>query len=69
MKPEEFWNSEYRECVRFCNMNYLREKENIKNKILIYEALTDKIIQADAMSNKHPKILSLKKIFKKLIDA
>ncbi len=63
MKPEEFWNTEYKKVKLYCEMNLLRIQDDFRNDIIIQEASTDKLIMGDAMREK-PKILSLKKIFK-----
>ena len=65
MKPMEFWNCRYKEVYLYCEMNMLRIKEDFKQSILLQEATTDKLIQADSMSKK-PKIVPLRKIFKEL---
>lgn len=66
MKPEEFWNSTYREINTFTQSNFYRTIDNFKQEIQLQEAVTDKLILADAMSNKKPKIQSLFKVFEKL---
>jgi hypothetical protein len=63
MKPQEFWNCEYREVLLFCEANLIKQKENFKSNIILLEAVSNKLIQADAMSNKNPKVVSLKKVF------
>lgn len=68
MKPAEFWDCDYREVVRYCNMTSLRYMENFKEQILIEEAVTDKLIRADALVNEKPKFLSLIKRFKHIFE-
>ena len=66
MKPNEFWNSTYREINIFTQSNLCRTIDEFKQEIQLQEAVTDKLIMADAMSNKRPKIKSLFKTFEKL---
>ena len=66
MHPNEYWNCEYLEVVKFCDMNYLKDTEKLRETIIVQEQVTNKLIQADAMSNKRPKVISLTKIFKDL---
>lgn len=65
MKPSEFWNGRYKEIYLFCEINVIRIKEDFKQNIILQEATTDKIIQADSMSKK-PKIVPLRKMFNEL---
>ena len=51
----------------FCEMNLIKIKDDFKQKIVIQEATTDKLIKADGM-NKSPKILPLRTMFKKLFE-
>lgn len=66
MKPKEFWDSTYREINLFTQVNLAKQLDNFKQEIQLQEAVTDKLIMADAMSQKHPKIQSLRKVFAKL---
>lgn len=66
MKPHEFWNSTYREINIFTQVNLSHIMDNLKQEIRVQEAVTDKLIRADAMSNRHPKIIPLQKTFEKL---
>lgn len=66
MKPNEFWNSTYREINIFTQSNLCKIMDQFRQEIQLQEAVTDKIIMADAMSNKRPKIIPLHKTFKKL---
>lgn len=69
MKPAEFWDAEYREIVRFCDINNLRIKESFKESVVIEEASTDKILKADSIGQKKPKIISLvKETFKEIFE-
>ena len=68
MKPEEFWNCEYRAINQFIQINMIRILDEFKMEILLQDAVTDKLIRADSMS-KRPKIISLKKIFSKLFES
>lgn len=55
----------YKEINKFCQSNLVRLQDDFKRNIILYEATTDKMIQADSMSKK-PKIVPLRKIFKDL---
>lgn len=63
MKPNEFWNCTYREASLYCEINLIRMQDDFRQEIILQEAVTDKVIQADAMSNKSPKIVPLQKTF------
>lgn len=65
MKPAEFWDCEYREVYAFCQVNLVRNTEDFKREIIIQEAVSDKLIQADCMRER-PKVVPLKKMFKDL---
>lgn len=66
MKPKEFWSSTYREINMFTQANLYKVVDDFKREINLFEAATDKVIMADAMSNKRPKIVPLQKTFAKL---
>lgn len=65
MKPKEFWDCNYREIILFCEINSIKQNESFKTDIILQEAVTNKLIQADGM-NKKPKVIPLKKMFKEL---
>lgn len=65
IKPSEFWSSTYREINLYCEMQFVRVVEEFKQDIILQDATTDKLIQADSMS-KRPKIVSLRKTFEEL---
>lgn len=67
MKPEEFWNCEYRYINTFIQTNMIRLLDDFKMEIILQEAVTDKLIKADSMS-KRPKVIPLKKMFAKLFE-
>lgn len=66
MKPDEFWNSTYREINLYTQANLCYVMDKFKQEITLQEAVTDKEIMADAMSNRRPKIIPLQKTFKNL---
>lgn len=68
MKPDEFWNSTFREINIFIQSSLCRVMDDLRNNVKLQEAVTDKIIMADAMSNKNPKIKSLIKTYKNLFQ-
>lgn len=65
MKPEEFWNSEYRQIDSYLQINMIKILDDFKMQIELQEAVTDKLIKADSMS-KRPKVIPLRKMFSKL---
>lgn len=67
MKPDEFWNCEYRYINTFLQTNMVRILDDFKMQIMLQEAVTDKLIKADSMS-KRPKVIPLKKMFAKLFE-
>ena len=67
MKPEEFWNCEYRYINTFLQTNMIRILDDFKMQIMLQEAVTDKLIKSDSMS-KRPKVIPLKKMFAKLFE-
>lgn len=66
MKPNEFWNSTYREINLYTQSNLSHSMDNFRQEIRLQEAVTNKLIMADAMSNKRPKIIPLQKTFENL---
>ena len=66
MKPSEFWNSKYQEINMYTQANLCRIMDNYKQEINLQEAVTNKLIMADAMSNRRPKIIPLQKTFQNL---
>lgn len=50
----------------FTQANLCKVTDDFKREINLFEAVTDKLILADAMSNKRPKIAPLHKTFAKL---
>lgn len=67
MKPNEFWECTYREVELFCEINSIRKNEQFKSDIVLQEAVTNKLIQADGMTmGKRAKTIPLKKMFKNL---
>lgn len=66
MKPNEYWDSTYREINVFVQSNICSIMDKFRQDINLQEAVTNKIIMADAMSNEKPKIISLLETFKDL---
>lgn len=67
MKPIEFWNTDYREVILFCEMNAVRIVEEFKQNINLNDVTTDKLIQAHPLNSKQ-KIVPISKVFSKLFD-
>lgn len=65
LMPRDFWNMSYKEINRFCQANLIKLQDDFKRNIILQEAVTDKMIQADSMSKK-PKVVPLRKMFQEL---
>ena len=65
IKPEEFWDSEYKQINLYLQTNMIKILDDFKMQITLQEAVTDKLIRADSMS-KRPKVIPLTKMFNKL---
>ena len=65
LTPNEFWSLTYKEVNTFCQSNLIKMQDDFKRNIVLQEAVTDKMIQADSMSRR-PKIVPLRKMFKEL---
>lgn len=65
MKPDEYWNAEYRQINSYLQTNMIRILDDFKMQISLQEAVTDKLIKANSMS-KRPKIIPIRKMFSKL---
>lgn len=66
MKPYEFWNSTYRQIDTYTKANLCKIMDDFRQEIRLQEAVTNKLIMADAMSNRRPKIIPLQKTFESL---
>lgn len=65
MKPQEFWNSRYLEINTYCQAHLIKIIDDLKREINLQEAVTDKLIMADAMREK-AKILPIRDNYKEL---
>lgn len=68
LMPMEFWKSTYKEVNLFCQSNLMKLQDDFKRNIILQEAVTNKLIMADSMGNKKPKIVPLQKTFKNLFS-
>lgn len=66
MKPNEFWSCTYREINIFTQTNLCRMMDQFRQEVTLQEAATDKLIMADTLINKHPKIIPIRKTFENL---
>ena len=66
LKPDEFWNMTYKEVKTYCQCKLAYINDRLKEHIIVEEASTDKLIAANPLMNKNPKVNSLTKVFKKL---
>lgn len=57
MVPSEFWNCTYREIYSYVKSNSLQREQEYKSKIILFDALGEKIL--DAIARKRPKSTSL----------
>lgn len=65
VKPQEFWNSRYLEINTYCQAHLIKIIDDLKREINLQEAVTDKLIMADAMREK-AKILPIRDNYKEL---
>lgn len=63
MKPSEFWNERYKNVSLYCEANLIKLQDDFKQQIILQEAVTNKLIQADSMSYANPKIVPIQKTF------
>lgn len=63
MMPQEFWNSTYRQINLFTQSNLAKNMDDLRREINVQEAVTDKLIMADAMSTARPKIKPIRDAF------
>lgn len=68
MKPNEFWDSEYKSMKLYCDWNLERIKDNYIKAINLEEASTNKMISASPLTNKKPKVTPITKVFKRIFD-
>lgn len=66
MKPNEFWNERYKNISLYCEANLIKLQDDFKQQIILQEAVTNKLIQADSMLYKNPKIIPIQKMFSNL---
>ena len=65
MKPQEFWNSTYRQINIYMQTHLIKIVDDLKREINLQEAVTNKMIRADSMS-KRPKIIPIRDSYKEL---
>lgn len=63
MRPIEFWSERYRNVSLYCETNLIKLQDDFKQQIILQDAVTNKLIQADSMSNQNPKIIPIQKMF------
>lgn len=66
MKPNEFWNERYKNVSLYCEVNLIKLQDDFKQQIILEEAVTNKLIQADSMLNQNPKIIPIQNMFSNL---
>lgn len=66
MKPNEFWNERYKNVSLYCEANLIKLQDDFKQQIILQEAVTNKLIQADSMLNQNPKIIPIQNMFSNL---
>lgn len=66
LKPNDFWNMTYKEATIYCQCVLANTNDRFKEQIILQDAQTDKMIQADPLLNKRPEVKSLKNIFYKI---
>ena len=65
MKPQEFWDSTYRQVSIYMQTHLIKVVDDLKREINLQEAVTNKMIRADSMS-KRPKIVLIRDSYKEL---
>lgn len=65
LKPQEFWNSRYMEISIYCQSHLIKIIDNLKSEINLQEAVTNKLIMADAM-RQDAKVIPIKDSYKEL---
>ena len=68
MTPNEFWDSEFKSILLYCDCILIKGNEDFKNSIILEEAVTNKTLKAHPLISKHPKVISLMDTFKKLFE-
>lgn len=66
MKPSEFWNERYKNVYLYCEANLIKLQDEFKQQIILEEAVTNKLIQADSMLYQDPKIIPIQNMFSNL---
>ncbi len=66
MKPNEFWNERYKNVSLYCEVNLIKLQDDFKQQIILEEAVTNKLIQADSMLCQNPKIIPIQNMFSNL---
>lgn len=66
LKPQEFWNSRYMEINIYCQTHLVKNIDDLKREINLQEAVTNKLIKADSMSNRQPRIIPIRDSYKEL---
>lgn len=66
MKPSEFWNERYKNVSLYCEANLIKLQDDFKQQIILEEAVTNKLIQADSMLYQNPKIIPIQNMFSNL---
>ncbi len=66
MKPNEFWNERYKNVSLYCEVNLIKLQDDFKQQIILEEAVTNKLIQADSMLYQNPKIIPIQNMFSNL---
>lgn len=66
LKPSDFWNGRYKDIYLYCEMYIIRLQDTFKQQVRLQDATTTKLIQADSMCNKHPKVIPLTDFFPSL---
>jgi hypothetical protein len=68
MKPNEFWESTFSDIIDYFQMNLIRHLDELRDDINVHDEQANKLIRADGMSVRNPKIVSMQESFKGLYN-
>lgn len=57
--PEQYWNNTIKQNMIYVQSNLAKKLDDAREKIQLAEITTDKLIKADALSTKNPKVLRI----------
>lgn len=67
LKPYEFWNARFSEISLYCQSHLIKINDDLKRKIDLQEAVTNKLIVGDCMHEK-AKLILIRDSYKELYE-